>query len=640
MSLQKYDSRAAKRKLEFFQLVTTRIPQERTSEAVVQFYQALGTPKALAAYLLFVNGEWEQLFSLKADPLHYEDGARFRDDYLVCNLLKQSNFIDSGIDKESRAMFKFLSFEHQCRKTNERFREVNFLSRPEDPKIGPLNTKTSHEALLRVMSRKIFKILGACDPDELMDLASWGPGVSTLVKGVECSAPQKFQYETGVTRDLYPLAAAALSAAYPGWDSLLKNSGFPHFEVGDVVITVPKTSMIDRVIAIQPGINLWFQLGLGRMMRRRLARTGIDLSSQRRNQQMARAGSLSNRIATVDFSSASDSIAKAMVETAFRLAAENCGDPKQFREFSLWYELMDIFRSRFRRVGKLEDYSLEMTQDHFGSKDGDRVRLGHEWEKFSTMGNGFTFELETLIFYCAAYAVVKQLGLNVGEISVFGDDVILPSKAYDLFSSFSSYLGFTVNPVKSFSSGPFRESCGSHYFRGIDCKPVYLQNALSSIQEVYNFANLVRLRSHDPQLGYCDARFAGLFNFCRRLVPSKLRYGVSCVVEPKSGEVTATEGGFISNLDEARPTRAKHGFLGTKGLEGWVVKRVAWIAKKREVDHAGLLQSALHSLERGESNGLRLATESGGNLVPLRQRTKCVKVSTLFQTWYDLGPWL
>jgi len=196
------------------------------------------------------------------------------------------------------------------------------------------------------------------------------------------------------------------------------------------------------VIAIEPGINLWFQKALGSMIRRRLARFGIDLNDQSRNQSLAYLSSIDGSLATVDFSSASDSISLEVVRELL--------PPR-------WFQILDIVRSK---VGR--------------KSDGTIVR----WNKFSSMGNGFTFELESLIFFAAASAVQEYLHLD-GEISVFGDDVILDVRGYPMFAEYSAFLGFRVNLQKSFSSGGFRESCGSHYFSGVDCKPVFLKERLS-----------------------------------------------------------------------------------------------------------------------------------------------------------------
>jgi hypothetical protein len=110
-------------------------------------------------------------------------------------------------------------------------------------------------------------------------------------------------------------------------------------------------------------------------------------------------------------------------------------------------------------------------------------------EKFSSMGNGYTFPLETLIFYAIAFGVCVELGIPTHDVRAYGDDIICPTQAYPLLAEVLTHLGFDVNRKKSFSEGPFRESCGADYFQGIDIRPVYVKDRLL-------VADLFRLHNH------------------------------------------------------------------------------------------------------------------------------------------------
>jgi len=100
------------------------------------------------------------------------------------------------------------------------------------------------------------------------------------------------------------------------------------------------------------------------------------------------------------------------------------------------------------------------------------------------MGNGFTFELETLIFYAIAKAACIQSGAKTGynSLSVYGDDVIIPSAAVSKYLTCFEAVGFEVNMSKSFFAGPFRESCGEDFFNGTDVRPVFVRDELSPLQ--------------------------------------------------------------------------------------------------------------------------------------------------------------
>jgi hypothetical protein len=145
-----------------------------------------------------------------------------------------------------------------------------------------------------------------------------------------------------------------------------------------------------------------------------------------------------------------------------------------------WFNLLDSFRSE----------SVEFR--------GELVEL----EKFSSMGNAYTFELESLIFYSLALAVCDYLGLLVTPIfrengalekgfpiEVYGDDIIVPVSAYSLLEEVLQWCGFELNSKKSFCHGYFRESCGADWFFGFDVRPWYLKKEVSerSLYVAHNF---------------------------------------------------------------------------------------------------------------------------------------------------------
>ena len=585
-----------------------RLSPQETDVTVYQLLHSLDTPRSLAVWMLFHYGEHDQLLDLEIDPNHYTNGGVFRDDYIATLLLSKATFLKTSYDKKARAFKKFEEFENLCGHTNWRLR---------NPSLDPQN-HGSNVWLLNATKRKIQQVLGDFSGDELVDDANWGPGVSTLLKGEEVSGYNKFRAERGVTRDLYALVSDWFPIAYPLWaDHLSREYGesWAVYQAGNKIVTVPKNSKTDRVIAIEPGINLWFQKAVGSMIRRRLSRFGIDLNDQSRNSSLARRASCDSLLATVDFSSASDSIASALVEELL--------PPR-------WYLLLDTLRSK---VGI----------DSSGS-----VR---RWNKFSSMGNGFTFELESLIFFAAASAVVEYLQLESPIISVYGDDVILPSEAIELFSSFCDFLGFRINKSKSFWTGYFRESCGSHYYDGVDCKPIFLKERLSNAESVYKLANNIRLLAHRRgHSDFCDGKFASCWRHLFDRVPESLRF----VVPIEAGDV-----GFIGNLDEANASRARY------GIEGYFYRSLASVGVTRRGDGQGLLLAQLRrlgkSVEATDYGGQRSVALSrrapripsnlityllrpdliaSGEEYTLRGRVRRVVCNSLVPRWYNLGPWL
>jgi hypothetical protein len=113
----------------------------------------------------------------------------------------------------------------------------------------------------------------------------------------------------------------------------------------------------------------------------------------------------------------------------------------------------------------------------------------------SSMGNGFTFPLETLVFSTIVLACYRVLGIapkyersGPRNWAVFGDDIIVRKDAYEFVIRSLRLFGFTPNDHKSFNSGSFRESCGGDYFRGLDIRGVYCRS-LKTSADVYSLIN-------------------------------------------------------------------------------------------------------------------------------------------------------
>jgi hypothetical protein len=509
-----------------------RMPPSVTDDFIKRYLLALDCPRALTVWLLYESKEHNQLVALKSNPEEFDSPEEFRNSYLATKLLSKANFLETGIDRKQVALEKFFEFEERCSVQNRYFQNLD---------THPQFTN-EYACILSDMRAKISSILGTYNAEEFANGGNWGPGVSTLVKGEEVSAFNKFRDERGITREMYSLIRPWFHRAYPLWRSEqlgLKAEDSFVIESGNTVLTVPKDSKTERVIACEPGINLWFQQSVGKMLVKRLGRVGIDLTTQENNQHAAYLSSKTDELATVDFSSASDSISKAVVEDLL--------PPR-------WFTLMNSSRSHFRQA---EPAAIK-------------------WNKFSSMGNAYTFPLQSLIFYACAFAVCKKLQLPVHGICVFGDDVLLPKQAYKLFSAFSAFLGFEVNLKKSFSSGYFRESCGAHYYAGVDCKPYYLKDRIRSVVGLYQAYNSVRLLSHRcMQKVACDVRFRSTCHFLYNSCPKTVRFRVPA---------TAPNAGFISNFDEATPVRAKHQLDGYR-YEGVVTRGL----NRESEDHAVLL---------------------------------------------------
>lgn len=216
---------------------------------------------------------------------------------------------------------------------------------------------------------------------------------------------------------------------------------------------VPKTWKIHRTIAKEPTHSLPFQLAIDAFIKRRLKRVwGIDLSSQERNQEMARIGSIDGSIATIDLEMASDTLSSECVALAM--------SPD-------WFRLLTSFRSlRYVDEGATGTYA-----------------------KFSSMGNGYTFALETAIFAAACRAV----GAPLGAFSVYGDDIAIHQEFVESLIRLLKYLGFKVNSEKSYVDPEtrFRESCGCDWLNGVLVTPVYWRNAIGTMADHIHMINFL-----------------------------------------------------------------------------------------------------------------------------------------------------
>jgi hypothetical protein len=292
----------------------------------------------------------------------------------------------------------------------------------------------------------------------------------------------------------------------------------------NVLFTVGKNAEIDRVCCKEPDINMFLQKGLGGHLRRRLRRFGINLNDQTVNQNYAWLGSVDDSLSTLDLSSASDSMSYGIVAELLP---------------PFWFTLLDAVRCRETTV------------------NGEQ----HRNEMFSSMGNGFTFELESLLFFALAKATAYFTGTR-GVISIYGDDIICPRPmAHDLVWVLK-YFGFSVNSSKSFIEGPFRESCGGHFHGGRNVTPFYLRQPMGCLTDVILTANNLRRWSNqgdnwnDPDTwetwcwlkSYVPSEYWGGRDYgdkCRLVTPDAPRKRLNLITEEKDNGI----GGYIHWLN-------------------------------------------------------------------------------------------
>lgn len=318
-----------------------------------------------------------------------------------------------------RAEENFFLTESLCFETNRRLKEyvshVHLLDEP-------------IRSYIYKMQHYIHNVLGDFHSflEQLPSLIKVTSGATSTSNRRNSVPPLKIKRRYYATNHCVPYVRAVLSY-FGEYQHGIRRTRSNRIEL------VPKNWKTHRTIACEPEGNLPLQLAFDTWTKRRLRRYGINLRDQDNNKLLARHASVFNDLATVDFSAASDTISFNTVSLIF---------PEDWLKF-----LCDVRTGCYRGV--------------FGTG---------VYHKFSSMGNGCTFCIETLLFAAACYAVGSK------RFSVYGDDVIIESELLNEYTELTRFLGFRINVEKSYHQGPFRESCGGDFYHGIDVTPKYIRN--------------------------------------------------------------------------------------------------------------------------------------------------------------------
>lgn len=381
------------------------------------------------------------------------DVAHFKATYQLSNLFKRYRFqLDTYSDDELQemAIAGFLN-------TQSRLAAIDLKS---------VSTKTNK--ILDHAAGYIAKVLGLYDDAMHRSLCRFGRRASVGVPArLACEAAR---WELPISGSLEQIIwfdeeMSQVDCVQEYWaDQKARDSYESTYQVtSSLTLTlVPKTYKSLRSIMPNTTIGSYMSFGLGEMMRKALKRTGYDIRTlQERHRYLARCGSISNEIVTADLSSASDSITVALVERLFPFD---------------WLRILHQ-----SRIG----YVL--------LPNGQRI----ESQTFCTMGIGYTFPLQTLVFLALLKAIEHAHFHRRAKrtISVYGDDMIYPSSMHQDVLTVFEEIGFVVNVDKTFARGHFRESCGGDYFHGVDVRPFQPRNSQALVGHrayeavLYKFVN-------------------------------------------------------------------------------------------------------------------------------------------------------
>ncbi len=294
---------------------------------------------------------------------------------------------------------------------------------------------------------------------------------------------QKFRQFEWTTRmeEIFPYGEYCI----PNWRywNLLDHVEFlePGSERPVKVIHVPKTLRSPRIIAMEPTCMQYMQQAILKALvreledPRKITSDLLGFSDQLPNRELAREGSLTGRLATLDLKEASDRVPYLLVQ--------------RMLERHHWLSAgVDATRSSRAEISELGLCLSNL-------------------RKFASMGSALCFPFEAMVFLAIVTVGIARwanmpvsLGLINelrGKVRIYGDDIIVPAGSVDFVIEALEVFGFKVNYDKSFWNGKFRESCGGDYYAGQDVTPVRLRKLFpSSRKDAVKVAALVEFRNH------------------------------------------------------------------------------------------------------------------------------------------------
>jgi hypothetical protein len=297
---------------------------------------------------------------------------------------------------------------------------------------------------------------------------------------------QKFTLKEWTTRleGVFPFIEWA-APVYSVYDWVNEHVDFrePGAERPVKVIHVPKTLKTPRIIAEEPTSMMFMQQAILAVMKEEFradvnARDLICFDSQIPNQRMAKEGSATGRLATLDLKEASDRVSNQLVRELF---------------------------ANFPHIGE----AVQVVRSRKADVQGKVIRLA----KYASMGSALTFPLEAMVFCTLVflgierelnrpltYADVKRLRK---QVRVYGDDIVVPVEYVDSVIRTLEHFGARVNMRKSFWNGKFRESCGADFYAGASVDVVRVRRVFpKSLQDGKEIESIVSLRNQLFELGY------------------------------------------------------------------------------------------------------------------------------------------
>lgn len=180
-----------------------------------------------------------------------------------------------------------------------------------------------------------------------------------------------------------------------------------------------------------------------------LTRGHINFSDQGVNARLALQASIDQKMATLDMKDASDRVSVGLVQALFP---------------------SDIFEA------------LMATRSTHALVPVNGTKILIRLKKFSPMGSGVCFPVESIVFWALSVAALIVCGVSRADalrnVYVYGDDTIVPTAYATQVIKLLTQMHLRYNKGKCYIAGNFRESCGTDAFKGVVVTPLRLKKRL------------------------------------------------------------------------------------------------------------------------------------------------------------------
>lgn len=375
----------------------------------------------------FLSGWTMRIFHLDGKLRSDSDPYAFGEVYQICSLLYKLELPYSK-SKEAAVVNQFI-------------RDEEDLSR--------FSLSTDHDDVReRALARRLLsRVFEGFDPTDIYP--KHGPG--SVASGERGNGKWVFRTKYPHLHAVFPYYryfSPSLSrlSFESGWYTKLQSK----LTATAKVVLVPKDSRGPRLISMEPLEIQFIQQGVmqkvvDRVHDHTLTRGRVSFENQDINRTRALLGSRYGHLATVDLKNASDRISLALFRDLF---------PKDV------VRAFEACRSTETRL-----------------RGGKTITM----HKFAPMGSALCFPVLALTVWALSESAIFLRNRQRRNVSVFGDDLIVPASDFDAVCASLTRNGLLVNTSKSYHKGPFRESCGMDAYKGVPVTPIRVKRALHGV---------------------------------------------------------------------------------------------------------------------------------------------------------------